>query len=660
MQPWSCLRLFALAAALILVTGALAGAQPPGGRAAEAPPRADREATPRIDGDRPRPDVPGADAEPGGRGRGGFGPGGFGPPAGGPGGFGPPGSEEIALVAEFDRDGDKRLDAAERAAARESLASRPEQRGRRGFGGGPGFGRRENREPPTAGPRLSPADVEPSSNADLYDLHVLRTLFLDFDSDNWESELEAFNNTDVEVPATLTVDGVAYPNVGVHFRGMSSFMGVPAGYKRSLNLALDFVDPKQQLYGHRTLNLLNSHGDPSMMSTVLYSHVARQWIAAPKANFVRVVINGEDWGVFVNVQQFNKDFVAENFGASKGARWKVRGNPGADGGLRYLSEDIEPYKQRFEIKSADDEVAWRALIELCRTLEQTPPDSLEAALAPMLDIDGALKFLALDVALVNSDGYWTRASDYSLYRDSEGKFHLVPHDMNEALRAGGRGGMRPRDRGPRGEGPPGEGPAGDVERRDGPRDGGPRRRPLADGDRPAPNRPSFGPPGGAPGFGPPGEGPFGPGPRGSGPPGGFRPPGEGGVELDPLVGLDNPRTPLRSKLLAVPELRQRYLEHLRQIAEQSLDWKQLAPVVADGRALIDDVVKAETRRLDSYEAFLQATSPDAPADGPARERNLRSFIERRRDFLLKKTAEQLAEPVDAADESASRADGSPE
>ena len=40
------------------------------------------------------------------------------------------------------------------------------------------------------------------------------------------------------------------------------------------------------------------------------------------------------------------------------------------------------------------------------------------------------------VALANSDGYWTRASDYNLYQDVNGRFHIVPHDVNEALGAG--------------------------------------------------------------------------------------------------------------------------------------------------------------------------------------------------------------------------------
>jgi hypothetical protein len=46
-------------------------------------------------------------------------------------------------------------------------------------------------------------------------------------TDDWEKELMAFYNTDVEVPATLVVDGRTYRNVGLHFRGVSSFMGVP-------------------------------------------------------------------------------------------------------------------------------------------------------------------------------------------------------------------------------------------------------------------------------------------------------------------------------------------------------------------------------------------------------------------------------------------------
>ncbi|MBI5757412.1 MAG: CotH kinase family protein [Planctomycetales bacterium] len=549
------------------------------------------------------------------RGFGPGGPGGFGP--GGPGG--PMGGGERKLVKEFDKDGDGMLNNAERQVARKSLQN-PGGGGRRGgpgFGPPGGFGGRENQEPAKPGPHVSPADVKAHPDAPLYEPNVLRTFFLEFENKDWETELSDFHGTDVEIPATLTVDGKKYPNVGIHFRGMSSYMMVSAGYKRSMNLSLDFVDSKQRLYGYKTLNLLNSHEDASFLSTVLYSEIARKHIPAPKANFVKLVINGESWGVYVNTQQFNKDFLAENYPSTKGTRWKVRGSPGGGGGLEYIGDNIEDYKRRYEMKTEDGDKVWREFIKLCRTLNETPADRLEESLKPMLDIDGVLWFLALDVALINNDGYWVRASDYSIYRDAKGVFHIIPHDMNEAFHGamgfgfGGPGGPGG------GFGPPGGGPGGFGRPGGGPRD---QSAPRGEGAPRAEGQPRGQ------------DGPRGPGGRGMGPGGG----GGAGVELDPLVALDDPRKPLRSKLLAVPSLKARYLEHVRTIAEESLDWKKLQPVVEQYASLIEEELEADTRKLTSLDAFKQSVSDktEPATEGRRRQTNLRTFVESRRNYLL--------------------------
>jgi hypothetical protein len=540
-------------------------------------------------------------------------------------GFGPPGPmmmEERKILKDFDKDGNKQLNAEERQEAREFLKKNPGRRigpgpgggplnllpGSRppggGFGPPPGFGEEENQEPPKPGARISPDEVEPAKGRDLYAPDTLRTLFLDFEREDWEKELADFHGTDVEVPATLTVDGVKYPGVGVHFRGQSSYMMVKEGRKRSLNVSLDFTDKKQRLNGYKTLNLLNANGDASFMSTALYSHIARQFMPAPKANFVRVVINGENWGVYANVQQFNKDFIQENFRTSKGARWKVRGSPGGQSGLDYIGDDLAEYKKRYEMKDGDAE-DWRALIALCKTLTETPLDELENALSPIMDIDEVLWFLALDNALINSDGYWIRASDFSLYRDKDGRFHVIPSDMNEAFRPGGgpglvrRGGQRrllgdpsrPSDDAP---------PAGTT---------GQQNSPLPVQDAPAP-------------FPPPAD---------------VRPRTQS-LDLDPMHGLDDAKKPLRSRLLAVPSLRDRYLDHVRTIAEQALDWRKLGPIVAQYRALIEKEVEADPRKLATFAAFQAATSDTAQA-GETRGRghgamNLREFAEKRSAYLL--------------------------
>jgi hypothetical protein len=91
---------------------------------------------------------------------------------------------------------------------------------------------------------------------------------------------------------------------------------------------------------------------------------------------------------------------------------------------------------------------------------------------------------------------------------------------------------------------------------------------------------------------------------------------------DPLVGINDPSKPLRSKLLAVPALRSKYLAYTRDIATRWLDWKQLEPIAAKYRALISADVKSDTRKIYSFSAFEA---------GPA---ELRDLVTRRRELIL--------------------------
>jgi hypothetical protein len=458
-------------------------------------------------------------------------------------GGGPPvqGAEpDIEVLARFDRDRNKVLDRAERDSARVWLAAHPELRR-------PARGGRLTKVG-TPGAKLTPADVKSyPASVPLYDAGTLRTIFIDFEHPDWEQEIEAFYHTDVEVPATLRMDGKTYRDVGLGFRGNNSFGNVPAGLKRPLSITMDLVR-EQDLLGHKSLNLLNANQDPTFLRSSLYLDVARDHIPAPKANLVRVVINGESWGVYVNQQTFSKEFVRETFGASGGTRWKSPNNS-VGGGLSYLGDSIAPYRKWYEQKGKDDTLAWRKLVTMTKVLNETPADQLEKALSPLLDIDATLKYLALDVALVNGDGYWRDGSDFNLYLSPQGKLVPFPHDANEGFRASGRGGSVP------------------------------------------------------------------------------------GASPDPLTTLDDPNKALRHKLLAVPALRTRYLAYMGDIAEKWLDWRRLGPIVDGYRALIDDDIKADTRKHDTYEAFLAGIY--GPTDGtPPPPSSIKGFADLRRAALL--------------------------
>ena len=347
------------------------------------------------------------------------------------GGRGGPGrGSELVLVPKFDANGDGMLIGEERRAARAEV-KKERGEGRAQPGG---------ETPPSKGVAVALNDVEEYPGADLYDPSLIRTFFIELLQSDWEDELAAFYRTDVLVPGTLIVDGDSYPSVGVSFRGNSSFFTVRKGQKRSINLVMDFADGDQNLGGFRTLNLLNAHTDPSFLREVTYNYVARNYIPAPKANFVRVVINGEDWGIYVNSQQMNKDFTEEWFGTRQGVRWKIRAGGGARA-LNYNGDDPAEYKALYEAKSNENDRAWADLIRVCRDLGTIPTEGLDTRLDRILNVDRALWFLAMDNVLIDSDGYYTRGSDYMIYQEPKfGRFHLLPYDSNETFRYPGGGG----------------------------------------------------------------------------------------------------------------------------------------------------------------------------------------------------------------------------
>ncbi|MEO7190112.1 MAG: CotH kinase family protein [Vicinamibacterales bacterium] len=335
---------------------------------------------------------------------------------------------EIKATARFDKDRNGWLNVEERKTARQTLAQEAAARGPSGLPAP-----RAGGEPTRPGPRMSPADVRSFPDRPAFDPDVVRTFFLEFEDADWEKALTEFRFTDIDLPARLTVDGRVFNNVGIHYRGASSFLFIAEGRKRSLNIALDFVNAGQQFGGYRTFNMLNGNGDPTLLKGFLYYHVAREYLPAAKVNFAKVVINGEYWGVYVNTQQEDRDFVNEWWKTTGGTRWKAPGSPWGKAGFNYIGEDVNEYKKLYEIKGKDEPKAWAALIKLCKVLTETPLNQLETALAPIFDVDGALRFLALESAFINDDGYWIRASDYNLYLDDKGRFHVFPHDGNEAF-----------------------------------------------------------------------------------------------------------------------------------------------------------------------------------------------------------------------------------
>ena len=231
--------------------------------------------------------------------------------------------QRIKLVERFDADQNGRLDSKERAAARKWIQEnrRRRRRGFRGRGAADGASR-EVKDP------ILPTKVPHYPQKKLFDTSVLRTVFLSFSQQDWRQELADFYLTDVDVPATMFIDGKKYTDVGVRYRGTSSYLMVPAHGKKPMNISVDFVNDKQRVGGNRTLNLTNANQDASLLREVLFADIAGRYLPTPRANYVSLVINGQSWGVYVSIQQFNRDFLGDWFGSRTGVRWKILRNFG--------------------------------------------------------------------------------------------------------------------------------------------------------------------------------------------------------------------------------------------------------------------------------------------------------------------------------------------
>ena len=87
------------------------------------------------------------------------------------------------------------------------------------------------------------------------------------------------------------------------------------------------------------------------------------------------------------------------------------------------------------------------------------------------------------------------------------------------------------------------------------------------------------------------------------------------------------RFPLRSKLLAVPELKAKYLANLKSIATNDLSAETFGALVAEFSDVIVEEVKKDTRKLMTNSAFEAATKKGS--DGV-----LNKFAAERSKYLL--------------------------
>jgi hypothetical protein len=269
---------------------------------------------------------------------------------------------------------------------------------------------------------------------DFYDPSVLRTVNISFVQSNWETLLRNNYASETDLAGTVVVDGVNYPNVGIRIRGNTSFTGIPSGSQKfSLKLQMDFTDPNQQLMGYDTINLNNGWRDPTFSREVEFNNFLSQFVPNARANNVLVTINGQNWGVYNNVQQTDKRLLRSYFSNADGLRVRCANNPSGPG-LSY-SPTLNASYEIQDTAGLTLAQATAEFIALTNTITNAPLTSLSVDVPNMdraIAIDPSIWTVILENLLTDDDSYVNKGCDFMTYRDPvDTRTHIIQRDANE-------------------------------------------------------------------------------------------------------------------------------------------------------------------------------------------------------------------------------------
>lgn len=276
------------------------------------------------------------------------------------------------------------------------------------------------------------ASSAPEYSRRLFDdsyVHILDIRIGDWDAFLAAATEENYTECDVEI------DGEVFSSVGLRAKGNNSLRLVNEyGLERySLKIEFDHFQDGNTYYGLDKLSLDSSYQDNSYMKNYLaYDMMDYMGVPSPLCSYVWVTVNGEDWGLFLAVEEPEEAFARRNYGADHGKLYKPDYRSleaeNRDVALQYTTEDPADYDNIFRNAKFESNAEDQArLIGALKTLSEGT--DLESA----VNVDEVLRYFTVQVFVVNLDSYLGRTGhNYFLYEE-DGIISMLPWDYNLAF-----------------------------------------------------------------------------------------------------------------------------------------------------------------------------------------------------------------------------------
>jgi hypothetical protein len=234
-----------------------------------------------------------------------------------------------------------------------------------------------------------------------------------------------FSNPFTWFPASVTVDGIRRDGASVRKKG---FVGSMDESRPALKVAFDGVDPDRTLHGLKKLTLNNSFQDPTWLRQCLSCRVfGAAEIPVPWCNFAHVTVNGQDLGLYVNLESTDRRWIRRSFERDEGDLWE-----GTLSDFRFGW--IGTFEKKGDVEDSEQmQVDRSSLWKVADAVSQTVPDSeVRGRLERVIDFDEFMRFWAVEKILEHWDGYANSANNFLIYRDpDDDRFAFVPSGTDQ-------------------------------------------------------------------------------------------------------------------------------------------------------------------------------------------------------------------------------------
>lgn len=283
---------------------------------------------------------------------------------------------------------------------------------------------------------------------------------IDIVMDDWGSFIDTCTDEQY-TDCTVIIDGEAYRNVAIRAKGNTSLSSVSAygNGRYSFKIEFDHYDDALNYYGLDKLCLNNIIQDNTYMKDYLTYRLMHEFgVDAPLCSYTYITVNGEEWGLYLAVEEVEESFLARNYGNDYGELYKpdsMKMGGGRGNGRDFNMEDFDPDQKNtpFGKGMADSGVslvytddAFDSYANIFDNAKTDPSDSDKArlieslqklndgeALESVVNIEEVIRYFVVHNFVLNFDSYTgSMIHNYYLYEE-DGQLSMIPWDYNLAF-----------------------------------------------------------------------------------------------------------------------------------------------------------------------------------------------------------------------------------